>query len=104
MNVQDLATRVSANLKEDKDPAFDPFTIIMIVQLIIKLIAMMQECEEKPDVTNPTRSNKAAAIKNIRANLPWGKKMLAKRIFSGIMDEACACDHEEIKKLVDQTV
>lgn len=102
MNTQDFATRVASNLQEDKDPTLDIFTIIMIVQLIIKLVALIQECQEKPDVTNPTASNKAAAIKNIRENLPRGKKFLAKRVFRGIMEEAKKAESEEIKNLVDQ--
>ena len=103
MNTQDFATRVAANLQADKDPTLDIFTIIMIIQLIMKLIDCMKNSEEKPDVTNPTTAQKAAAIKNIRDNLKFGQKFLAKRLFRGIMDEAQKIEAQELKNLVDQT-
>lgn len=105
MDTNDFAARVSNNIKKDDDPQFDILTIILIAGLIVNLIRVIQECQEdKPeDVTNLTYNQKCIAIKNLRKNLPHGKKFLASRIFRGIIDEAKKADSEEIKKLVDQT-
>jgi hypothetical protein len=103
MNANDFAARVSNNIKQDGDPQFDILTIIMIVGLILNLIRVIQECtENKPeDVTRLTYSQKCSAIKNLRKNLPHGKKFLASRIFRGIMDEAKLAESEELKILLD---
>lgn len=104
MNAEDFATRVSSNLAEDKDPTLDILTIIMIAQLIIKLLEIIKECQEKPDVKNPTNQQKSIALCDIRKNLPHGKKFLAKRVFRGIMEETKKVDDQDLKNMVDQSV
>ncbi len=100
-DIQDFSARVCGKFDKTKNPEFDILTIIMIAQIVMKLISMWQECQEKPEVTKLNGSQKALGLREIKKSLPFGKKLLARNVLKGILNEAAETEQKDLKKLLD---